>query len=521
MILDARTAAVGPRLNARIAVIGGGAAGIMLARRLAGKMDGVVLVESGGRAQEGPTQRLTAGRSIGIPYYDLMATRLRFYGGTTNHWSGYCRIAQPFDHEARPDLGILPWPISLEQLRPYLAEAGRTLAISTDFENIPAIFRQNGFDPSQMIENRKDYSGALDTRLSQIVKFRKLGPVTEASVAALPGLRRVFYLNAVDIVQAGKRIDHIKARTLDGKQVEVRADAYVIACHGIENARLLLESTSASPNGIGNQHGNVGRHFSEHFLVPYAKLLPSEAFPPLYDETRARATGVRPQLSISPDLMKKEGTLNAFARFFAYNSAPGTREALLALRRSVLQPFSAQVMADLRAAMQDPGGALNELAGSLNEGWKQPYRYDCVLRVEQAPNPLSRVVLSNRRNALGQREADLDWQINALDLHTVNVARDTMVREISAMGMGRMQLLPLERKDIEASMEGTHHQMGTTRMAQRPQDGVVDFDGRVHQVDNLYMAGSSVFPHPGDAGPTMTLMAMALRLGDHLMDRYA
>ena len=521
--IDARTAAVGPRLNARIAVIGAGAAGIMLAKRLAARMDGVVLIESGGRAQDGATQRLTAGRSIGIPYFDLMATRLRFYGGTTNHWSGYCRINQPFDHEARPDLGILPWPVSVAALRPYLNEAAKTLRLSTAFEDIPGLFRAAGFDPAQMIERQPGHGGTLETRLFQVVQQRRVAELTEPQVAALANLTRIFHLTAVDIVPAagGRRIDHVKARTLDGKQVEVRADAFVLACHGIENARLLLDSTSASPDGIGNAHGHVGRHFSEHMLVPFARLVPSDRFPRLLDESVARATNVRPHLSLSVETMKKERVLNSYTRFIAHNSEPGTREALLSLRRSLMSPFNSQVMADLATAMNDLSGLKNEVAGAINQDWKRPFWYDVIQRVEQAPNPDSRVVLSSRRNALGQREGDLDWQINELDLRTINVARDAVVREVSALGLGRLQLLPLSRKDIEGRLEGTHHQMGTTRMAQRPEEGVVDFDSRVHGLDNLYIAGSSVFPHPGDASPTLTLMAMALRLGDHLLGRFA
>jgi choline dehydrogenase-like flavoprotein len=219
--------------------------------------------------------------------------------------------------------------------------------------------------------------------------------------------------------------------------------------------------------------------------------------------------------------MQKERVLNSYIRMFGYHSDPGTREAMLALQRSALRPFSNEVVANLRSILNDPQGVANEVSGKLNKSWKKPFWFDCVQRVEQAPNPNSRVVLSSRRNALGQREADLDWQINALDLRTVSVARDIFVREMSALGLGRVQLLPIERRDIEAKMEGTHHQMGTTRMAQRPEDGVVDFDGRVHGMDKLYIAGSSVFPHPGDSGPTLTLMAMALRLGDHLLGRFA
>jgi choline dehydrogenase-like flavoprotein len=519
MMLDARTDKVGNRLTARVVILGAGAAGLNIARRLGAKADGILLVEAGGLNIEGKTQGLFAGRSVGIRYFDLLATRLRYYGGTSNHWSGYCRAHSPIDYMARPEIGILPWPVDHAVLKPYLTEMAGILGISADFFDDPAIIRRAGFDPAARIETMDGFSGAVETRTFQFAPRPRLGKTLRPELDSLPGLTQVLNLNAVELVQdkAG-RIQWVRARTTTGKEVEIRADHYVLACHGIENARVLLSSTSQSPDGVGNRHGHVGRHFSEHATVTTSTLIPSRNFPDIYDFDRVKQRGIDVHMSLSEASMRKNGVLNNYVRFVRAD-AGGGRRALRNLADSFFSPFDAEVAEDLRTVLAD----MPSVAGAaLRKVWPESRwltSYELRHRFEQAPNAKSRVVLSSRRNAIGQPEADLDWQINDLDVKTVTVGRDLVAREISALGLGRVQMAPITRSSIERGLSGTHHQMGTTRMAERPEDGVVDFDCRVHGVDNLYVAGSSVFPHPGDGSPTIMLMAMALRLADHLLDR--
>ncbi len=519
-IQDARTDSVGTVLKARVAIIGAGAAGLSLARRLANRSDGVLLVESGGLKLEGGTQRLAAGRSIGVPYFDLLATRLRYYGGTTNHWTGYCRVGQPIDLEGRPELGILPWPVDLPGLMPYLKEAAGLLDVSADFFNQKGRIEAVGLPGSEMVEGLPGFSGAVETRTFQISPSRLVARTVEDELASLPGLTQVLNLNVVELIQNGaRRIDRARARTLTGKEVEIQADYFILACHGIENARILLSSTSQSPAGVGNGHDNVGRHFSEHAVVENSTLIPSSRFPDIYDFNEVRRLGIDIHLALSEASMRKHGVLNNYVRFLRTGFGEQTEQSLTDLGKTFMRPFDAEVAEDMRTVLDDMPGVAGAALGSIHPRlrWK-PY-FKMRHRFEQAPNPLSRVVLSARKNAIGQPEADLDWHLTDLDVKTVTVGRDLVARELSALGLGRVQMGEITRATMEKRLGGTHHQMGTTRMSKRPEDGVVDFDSRVHDLDNLYIAGSSVFPNPSDASPTLTLIAMAMRLADHLQGR--
>ena len=141
-------------------------------------------------------------------------------------------------------------------------------------------------------------------------------------------------------------------------------------------------------------------------------------------------------------------------------------------------------------------------------------------RIESTPNPDSRVRLGTERDALGMRRVELDWQLTELDKHSVVRMMELLASEFGRTGLGRVRVDVEEGADSwPADLEGGWHHMGTTRMSDDPTRGVVDRDGRVHGVDNLYVAGSSVFATAGSGTPTMTIVALALRLADHLRDR--
>jgi choline dehydrogenase-like flavoprotein len=141
-------------------------------------------------------------------------------------------------------------------------------------------------------------------------------------------------------------------------------------------------------------------------------------------------------------------------------------------------------------------------------------------RAEQAPNPESRVKLIDEVDRLGLRRIALDWRLSRLDIETMRVANHLLGRELGRLNLGRLRLpewLEVENQGLaNAPLQGGYHHMGTTRMADDPKRGVVDRNCRVHGTQNLYVAGSSVFPTAGFANPTSTIVELALRLADHL-----
>jgi choline dehydrogenase-like flavoprotein len=153
-----------------------------------------------------------------------------------------------------------------------------------------------------------------------------------------------------------------------------------------------------------------------------------------------------------------------------------------------------------------------------------------VIRAEQAPNPDSRVTLTGERDALGMPRVALDWRLSPIDKRSVRVTMEALDGELRRLDLGTCTPEPWLAEDgpdwevdplISNHPIGGFHHMGTTRMAASPRAGVVDADCRVHGVANLYVAGSSVFPTGGWANPTLTIVALALRLADHLGRRRA
>jgi choline dehydrogenase-like flavoprotein len=170
------------------------------------------------------------------------------------------------------------------------------------------------------------------------------------------------------------------------------------------------------------------------------------------------------------------------------------------------------------------GNVLGNLDGVLREGYRrrkqEPVRgYSFIARTETAPDPANRVTLSDERDELGQPRARLQWRPGSAERTTVAQTMLLVAAEFGRLGVGRIRLNELLLEDDARWSENLSwfgHHMGTTRMSETPRTGVVDADCRVHGLDNLYIAGSSVFPTSSYANPTLTLLALSLRLADHL-----
>jgi choline dehydrogenase-like flavoprotein len=137
---------------------------------------------------------------------------------------------------------------------------------------------------------------------------------------------------------------------------------------------------------------------------------------------------------------------------------------------------------------------------------------------EQAPNPDSRVMLARETDRYGVPRLMIDWRPSELDWLTLSGMLRELRRAVEGCGCGTIEYEE-ERLDQYARSSvlpmGGHH-IGTARMSDSPSAGVVNADGRVHHVDNLYVAGSATFPTSGQSNPMLTIVAMALRLAQHL-----
>ena len=516
---DARAGLDAATLNASVCIVGAGAAGIMLARRLAGRVPSVLLIDAGGLELDADTQWLYYGENIGLEYYDLMGCRLRFFGGTTNHWGGYCRPNDPIDFRGRPELGVPAWPVGFDELMPYVDEAALELGLSQDFFDPRPHVRAVGFDPEELLDGPE--AGFL-TKVFQITRKVRFREIYRDELVTQDNLRIVLNLNVthVQLRSDGEAVDHLVAQTTTGDRYTIRADRFVLACHGIENARLLLHADDVQPHGIGNRYDHVGRYVMEHPYVIASRLYPSSRFPRFYNRRVMEQSFLNANLSFDDATTERLGILQYYCRFQPIYVEEPVQRTVRRLQTSLMQPADRQFVTDLLDTLRNVDQLL--AAAKLFTGWDDlPPYFRLDHRIEQAPNPYSRVVLTDELDDLGMRRADLDWRLNDLDYRTFQVGQEKVVAELSALGLGRFVVEELTPELIESRIAGHYHHIGTTRMSERPEDGVVDAQCRVHGVANLYVAGSSVFPSAGYSGPTMVLMALALRLGDELARHYA
>jgi hypothetical protein len=458
-----------------VCIAGAGAAGITLAIELETSGFRVCLLEAGG-LDPAPLEpeHPFAGDSVGMPY-DLLSTRLRFFGGTTNHWGGWCRPLDDIDFEARPGVRISGWPIVRAELDDPYRRAAELCEIDPPTFELPP-------PGGSGVSARWFFDGHDPDFVTRLFRF---SPPTRFGVRYREAIDRsrtttcFLHATVVEVVKSGREIDRFHVIS-EGKPFDVRARIFVLACGAIENARLLLESDRHDPGGIGNEGGFVGRCFADHMSRVSAQMLVDDAIG--YVRYRSETGDVLPHLCFSDAYLAEHGLVN-----FGIELRPAASS----------HPLGRDYLADKRLY---PGP---ERAG-------QEKLFHVIVRFEPTPNPSSRVTLTAARDRYGMRRVRLDWQLNAIDTESLDRVVDGLARKCGRANVARVRRIEPNEHGYQA------HQLGTTRMSPDAKSGVVDARARVHSTSNLYIAGSSVFPSFGFANPTLTIVALAVRLASHL-----
>ena len=527
MAPDARELDDGHVLECDLCIVGGGAAGITLARAFAGSRIEVCLLESGGLEYEEQVQELYRGANVGLPYFDLDICRLRLFGGSTNHWAGRCRPLDELDFEARPWVPLSGWPLARAELEPHY-RAAQELCELAAFDYAPEPWLGPGqealpFDPAKVV-----------SRVWQFSPPTQFGAAYREALETAPNLTILLHASVVDIEAnaAGSEVLGLEVRTLTGNRLTARARAYVLACGGLENPRLLLAANRQVNAGLGNQRDMVGRCFMEHPHLNAARaLVVDPAVLAFYTRGQgaAAATGTEVVgcLNQSAERQRALEVLNFDALFTVDNIGDSGYAALRRLWNAAEQRrWPEDLSGDLWQALIDLD---DTAAGLLGRFGVREYRADNAsflmwCSAEQAPDPDSRVRLGDAVDALGMPRIALDWRLSELDKRSLQAGHQAVALELGRTGLGRLQIDDWLLADLTGwspELEGGHHHMGTTRMTIDPSQGVVDPTSRVHGIANLYVAGSSVFPTCGSANPTLTVVALALRLAEELERRLA
>ena len=520
MILDFRAVATPAEFDADLCIVGAGAAGIAIAQALAGKSLTVCIVESGGLEPDTATQALYQGRSVGLPWAtDLSSSRLRQFGGTTGEWGGGCMPLDASDMAVRSWVPHSGWPIARAMLEPFYRRA-------RDLLTIPAYEFGDGELTARMRHKPVAFDPNLLANVYAMLSARpRLGELCQPTLTRSSNITVLLNANLIefDVDDTARHVRQARIRSLHGRAGRVRAKHFVLACGGIENARLLLLSNSVSKLGLGNDSDNVGRFFMDHPSGRLGSIVSehSEALIAAYDRHRTRRTlPIYPEIALSERLQVQRHTLNGRVRPAAFeeNVADGI-VAFRNLRSGIATGAPGRLSSQLRRILTD----IDHVAPSV---WRvlrgrpavAARRIELHGFFEQAPNPDSRISLGGDLDAFGQRRVQLDWRLTELDRHTFETAATTFSAELTRLGLGRVQLDPWlcpGGRPFEG-VGGAAHHIGTTRMSNDPAAGVVDADCRVHGMENLHVAGSSVFPTGGWAFPTFTIVALALRLADRL-----
>jgi choline dehydrogenase-like flavoprotein len=486
MIVDAETLAEDwfRQRQFDVCVVGAGPAGITLATRLGRRGVSVGLFEGGALEATQDSQELYRGTTEGQPYYPLDGTRLRYFGGTSNHWGGWTRPLDVHDFEARRDHDLSGWPFGKEELDRYAAEADRILDLTPDLRP-PELF------PAQ--------EANVVPRL-----FRFSRPATrfgEKYRLELEKSERVHvFLNAnlVDLsVDDGRRsVSEALFRSYHREMpFAVRARYFVLCLGGIENPRALLNANRQIAEGLGNANDMVGRYFLEHPHAPVGRVVVRRplTFMVVYSPT--------------PEFMRDGRILNFGLRigdFDQWNA--GEFSGQLAPHPLCDVPFETMLAAEMRG--EPPPCPAH--AG------------DVFVACEQSLDPSNRVSLTGERDRFGLQRVKLDWHVSDMDLRTLKTAALEVGELLAERDVGRMKVVDWllnEEAPTGDQLWGGNHHMGTTRMSADPKHGVVDRNAKLHALENLYMGGSSIFPTSGHANPTYTIVQLALRQADHLAAR--
>lgn len=542
MLIDARQVESEACLKTQVCVIGSGPAGLTVATRLASCKVDVIVVETGGRDLDSGHQRLS---DVVGPGVGGATERARAVGGNSNVWS--IKLADkrlgvrylpldPIDFDQRDDVAGSGWPFD----RSALADAYRT---ASEICGMGAFSLAAGPSIATM-----ESTWGLDPSIVESKIFR-FGPRTAFSGALAneatrsPHVRLLAGATVVEIIgaDASSPAQQARCRRLDGTEFTVSADTFVLANGGIGNAHLLLASNSVRPAGLGNGHDLVGRYLQDHPILRGGSLVPSSQRiwneSGFYDLRMVDGHNVLGHLALSRDAIERHGLTGLSASLFprlGARRAAGVGSTKALAQRVRGRVIDRDISGEIRRSLMGVDGLAvagyrkiqhgqSMLHGFGRGGWSEMpnlhrkfHSFEIVHQAEQRPDRGKRVTLTRDRDAVGMPIAKIEWRWDHEDARLAGLGRRLLIAELERAGIGTV--IPVDDDELPGldARAGSAHHSGTTRMSPSASTGVVDADGRVHDTDNVYVVGSSTFPTSGYANPTFTIVALAVRLADHL-----
>ncbi len=555
MRIDATRLPPDAELSADVAVVGAGPAGIVLALELAGAGRSVALIESGGDSFDAHAQQLGDALQDDPAHMPMSVATRRQIGGASNLWGGRCVPFDPIDFAPRAIAGDARWPVGYEELSRHHARAcewcvcGSSEEHAFDAREVPDLARRSlipGWPEGDIRSTTLErWSLPTNFRRQYLRRLRQSPLITLAT-----------RLTCTEILcgEDGRSVTRLLAQTLAGGCATVRAGRYVLACGGLEATRLLFASNRLHRAGIGNHSGHLGRWYMAHIEARIARAHFST--PPRQTihgyERDPNGVYVRRRFTFAPEFQLRHELPNAAIWLENPEMAdPAHRSGALSLVYLMLvSPLGRHLVSEgirkhqlgnerltvdrahlaniLRSPAATSAFALGLGYGRLlKRGRKVPgffirnraNVYPLLYQGEHLPNRSSHVAPIAARDALGVARLHPRMHVDEADIDGVIRAHEHFDRYLRRHSLGQLEYL-VQARDIDKAIRDRFfygcHQSGTTRMAARPEDGVLDADLAVHGFHDLFVASSSAFPTSSQANSTFMIVAFAVRLADHL-----
>ncbi len=535
-----------------LVIVGSGPSGMTVANELRDSGIRICVLESGGLkpTKHGDGLRKVESEGIRIKEY----SRERVLGGASTTWSALSSPLDEAEMKPRPSVGtggVEGWPISRDELLPFYEAASKRYRFPP-----LSLFLSGGLNPvKKKGDLQLSWNEVTEKVFMSAQEPQNFGSeykhIFESKQAPLD-----LYLDAtlirIQCDKSGQRADSGIIRTSAGRTFEVKARVYILATGGIENARILLNSNDLCEQGLGNGHGCVGRYFMNHPKNYYGIIRLNQPIKelPYYFGCMYQGYAGYAGLKLDQKVQKEKGVLNSYLRFeplFPWSDNRGV-EALVFLAkqcRFLMSRWKKSKQGKL-VSLRDYSetGDDTELQNERKTvyAWVMLFitvfiNFPQVLRylyfrlvarsapriktirlrnfMEMEPRPENRVMLGGENDVYGRPLPVVRHECTELDKRSMIALHDVLKDELSQNSFGHMVSNLREEKSWPIDLDASHH-MGTTRMGIDPRESVVNRDCRLHDVDNVYMAGGSVFPTSGCANPTYTMVALSIRLARHL-----
>jgi len=537
-------------IRSKVCVVGAGPAGVTLSLELARKGLDVTLLESGGLNNHDLQDGDLDGQLVNARHHaSLNECRGRQLGGTSAQWAGRCVPLDPIDFEKRDYVEDSGWPISFDELARFYPRANHYChagAYAYDVSQAlpgaaPSIVP--GF-PTDVVNSARLERWSLPTHFGK--HYQEELETNEHIRVLLHSACIEIKLNEQGVVSG------IVAATAPGRHFQVEASVFVIAGGGLESTRLLLASKGNGSDGIGNTSGHLGRHYMGHIFGSVAEIqFSGNPLETIYGFERDRE-GVycRRRFWIDPVVQRQKKLLNT--AFWLTNppaadpghhngvlsaanlalQVPGLRDRLAhtAIQKAFLgRTDNRSLLPHLRNILLDLPSVAIHIPQFLFKRYvperripalflyNRLNRYSLFYHAEQPPHGYNQVSLGTERDRFGVPRLRIDYRYDTCEIDSVCRAHELIAEQLHEHQLGTLHYRHenLTRHVLDQACDG-FHQLGTTRMSAHERNGVVDINCRVHGVSNLYVCSSSVFPTSGQANPTLSIVALAVRLAEHI-----